>query len=985
MDLPGDVSDADTRLAGPSSDDASSLTRRVDGDREEAAAAAPVTAFASEALPAIIRARLQVRGDARLGRYLVLRVLGEGGMGIVFSAYDEELDRRVAIKVLSTRAAGGTSGRARIRREAQALARLSHPNIVQIYEVGEDNGQVYLVMEMIEGMSLRQWWRAEVRGWQEVVGRYLEAGRGLAAAHAAGLVHRDFKPDNAIVGRDGRVRVVDFGLARAGPEAAPTPSTIEMSDSGDTLTVAGTLLGTPAYMAPEQHLRQPADHRADVFAFSVALYEALYGERPFAGRGEALSRAILAGEVREAPAGSRVPAWLRRVLVRGLASDPAERWPAMEPLLAALADDPMLRRRRGIGLGALAVGAAVAGALLRPVALDAPPCEGIDAAFVGAWDEARAAALGEALLASGVPHAAGTWARARALLDAHARAIPAAAVEACEDAHVHGRHSVELADRRLACLHALEGEHAALVESLAGGGAEAVESVIAAVAALTPIDACDPAALTADRTAPPRDAVIVAEVAAVRAELARIKEMTDAGRPREVIAAAKAAIDRAEAVDYPPLHAEAHLRRALLHDKLGDHAAAEGEYTAAWWIALASDHDEVARKTASHLGRMLADEVSRLGEARVWIENAAALARRAGTTARDDLFRLRSLANLDETAGRYADARARLEEALALAVASFGADSPEATELHEGLADVLRLAGDYRRAIDHAERALAGIRALHGDDHPKLAAVYQQEGMLLDDLGEVERAEAATRRSLELLERAYGPQSPNLAFSLNDLGTGLCSRGRLDDGVAALERARDLRVTALGREHMLVTTVLYNLGSCLDALDRDDEARALYEETLAIRERLVGADHPKAAFPHLGLGELALEAGDLDRAEHHLRRALAIREQSLGPEHMRVAFPLVGLAELELRRGARAEALALAERALRLHERTTQSERELARERFAVAQALGEAPTERARARALAGQARAGYEAVGALKAEERARIDAWLADHPAP
>jgi hypothetical protein len=176
--------------------------------------------------------------------------------------------------------------------------------------------------------------------------------------------------------------------------------------------------------------------------FSVALYEALYGERPFAGRGEALSRAILAGEVREAPAGSRVPAWLRRVLVRGLASDPAERWPAMEPLLAALADDPMHRRRRGIGLGALAVGAAVAGALLRPVALDAPPCEGDRRRLrrrLGRGPRGRprrgAARIG------GPPTRAGTWARARALLDAHARAIPAAAVEACEDAHVHGRHS----------------------------------------------------------------------------------------------------------------------------------------------------------------------------------------------------------------------------------------------------------------------------------------------------------------------------------------------------------------------------------------------------------------------------------------------------------------------------------------------------------------------------------------------------------------
>ncbi len=326
-----------------------------------------------ELFSVLLRARLGSGAQTRLGRYVLLRILGEGGMGVVFSAYDEELDRRVAIKVLSVPATGGTTGRARIRREAQALAKLSHPNIVQIYEVGEEAGQIYLVMELIDGDNLRVWQQAASRSWREILGRWTEAGRGLAAAHKAGLIHRDLKPDNAILGRDGRVRVVDFGLARSGDLAEVTPSADEAHREGTTLTVAGTMLGTPAYMAPEQHLRLQVDHRADIFAFCVALHEGLYGERPFVGQGTMLAVAVASGHVREPPRGSKVPQWLRRVVRRGLRADLAERWQDMDTLLAALADDPVVRWRRFAGISALVVGAAAVGNLVGVDGSEEPP------------------------------------------------------------------------------------------------------------------------------------------------------------------------------------------------------------------------------------------------------------------------------------------------------------------------------------------------------------------------------------------------------------------------------------------------------------------------------------------------------------------------------------------------------------------------------------------------------------------------------------
>jgi WD40 repeat protein/tRNA A-37 threonylcarbamoyl transferase component Bud32 len=302
---------------------------------------------------------------ARIGRFTVLRKLGEGGMGIVHAAYDDELDRKIAIKLVRAERVDDLA-RARVLREAQAMARVSHPNVVQIYEVGVHGEQVYVAMEFVAGPTLAAaaaTWRerAQVEGrlaWAEILARYVDAGRGLAAAHAAGLVHRDFKPANAIVGDDGRVRVLDFGIARPiANEPARPRSLLEReraiasgpsspTHASTSLTRTGAQVGTPAYMSPEQFEAGNIDARSDQFSFCVALWEALYGERPFAGRdSEALLDSMYAGSVRATSSTSGVPPWLRERIRRGLALDPAERWPSMAELLDALTDDPDRRRR----------------------------------------------------------------------------------------------------------------------------------------------------------------------------------------------------------------------------------------------------------------------------------------------------------------------------------------------------------------------------------------------------------------------------------------------------------------------------------------------------------------------------------------------------------------------------------------------------------------------------------------------------------------
>ncbi|MEX1363094.1 MAG: serine/threonine-protein kinase [Nannocystaceae bacterium] len=323
VDLSSSKGLADTRI---------SMARGPDGSLE------------SRVAKAALAARLDVAdAPARptMGRFQLLRRIGSGAMGVVYEAYDRDLDRRVALKVLRPEVAArsGLAARSRMLREAQALARLRHPNVTMVYEVGSGEGDsLFIAMELVEGRTLQRWLRARGRSWREIIEVFAQAGRGLSAAHRAGLVHRDFKPDNVIVDDEGQARVVDFGLARSAGlgELLPTLDDAGASAVGMELTCTGAVLGTPAYMAPEQFGGRTVRPASDQFSFCVALFEALYGRRPFPGNDlPSLQRSLLSGK----PLGPRrgVPRALHRVLRRGLALEPRDRYRSMEALLDALA------------------------------------------------------------------------------------------------------------------------------------------------------------------------------------------------------------------------------------------------------------------------------------------------------------------------------------------------------------------------------------------------------------------------------------------------------------------------------------------------------------------------------------------------------------------------------------------------------------------------------------------------------------------------
>ena len=361
----------------PSADD-DATTRIVPGDALEGDALArvlqhrPTDHIGARRVLANLESRLLGRPAEPnvASRYVLLGQIGAGGLGVVYAAYDSELDRRVALKFLQ-RAEPGDRGRERLVREAQAMARLAHPNVVTVYDVGTIDEHVFIAMELVDGVPLSTWWRARKRSWREVRAMMVQAARGLYAAHQAGLVHRDFKPQNVLVGSDGRARVLDFGLARrtsvAEPPSAPSLQPRGAAGLHTPITATGTIMGTPAYMAPEQLGEADVGPVADQFSFCVALYEGLYGVRPF--RGEdllAVQNAIRTGNVSPPPAMGDVPAWLHRAVMRGLSPRPEDRFASMRELVEAITRDHRTRRRYWIAIALLAslLAGAATGALL---------------------------------------------------------------------------------------------------------------------------------------------------------------------------------------------------------------------------------------------------------------------------------------------------------------------------------------------------------------------------------------------------------------------------------------------------------------------------------------------------------------------------------------------------------------------------------------------------------------------------------------------
>ncbi|MFP2912698.1 serine/threonine-protein kinase, partial [Pyxidicoccus sp. 3LFB2] len=397
----------------------------------------------------------------------MLEVLGAGAMGVVYSAYDPELDRRVALKLLRAGALAleAERGRAQLMREAQAMARVSHPHVVPIYDVGTFGGQVFLAMEQVDAQTLGTWLKVTPRPWRQVLSLFIDAGQGLAAAHAAGVVHGDFKPENLLVGRDGRVHVTDFGLAHLGAPGEGRPLSLKTGPGLATESTTQSVMGgTPVYMAPEQLCDGArAGPGGDQFAFCVALYEALHGERPFAASTvRELLAEIRSGRVKPAPRGTPVPPWLRRLVVRGLSVSPMDRFSSMDALLAALQKDPAARWTRRLQVaGSVTLLLSAVGITHAVHSRRERVCAGSEQALATVWGPAQQASIEAAFLATGKPFAAAAWTRVRRTLDVYTAEWMMTRTSACEATRVRREQPEEVLARRMHCLDGRLAEVAA--------------------------------------------------------------------------------------------------------------------------------------------------------------------------------------------------------------------------------------------------------------------------------------------------------------------------------------------------------------------------------------------------------------------------------------------------------------------------------------------------------------------------------------------
>ena len=967
------------------------------------------------------------RGEM-LGRFVVTDRLGAGAMGVVLAGYDPDLDRKVAIKLLRPDVFRGQSegARARLLREAQAMAKLSHANVVTVHEVGFSDGRLFVAMELVDGGTLRDA-IGEDRPWREVLRKVLDAGSGLAAAHRAGLVHRDFKPDNVLVDREGRVKVTDFGLValaeEGGIESGGAETSGELRRLASTLTRTGAIMGTPAYMAPEQHKGGGAGRRSDQFAFCVTLYEALYGRRPFVSPDlPGLVHAVTNGELAPTPPGRRVPRWLRRIALRGLSSDPGERWPSMDALLDAIEDGLGQRRRRANFVALGAVGGAGLGLFAWQANSHSAATCATDERLAAAWDDARRDAVHGAFVDTGRSYAEDTYARVRAGLDGYAQAWAELHEEICRAKRAGASESDALLDRKMMCLDRGLARLDALTSQLSDPQGNVIDRAVRAVAALPPVSRCrDVEGLLAD-VPMPSDPAARASIGVLQTELAEAETMVRLGRYPEATEALAGIADASEA--WPWIQAEALELRGRLQFQSGDPASAEQTLQRA--VEVASKAGRTTVEARAWIGL-----VHTVGQMKLEHERALGLAeaaRMAALRAKDDSLRptlLSALGGLHKLRGEHEEALSNFEAALDSATQMIGNGSFAAGMAANNVATVHDALGQYDQAQEYYARALDIWETSLGSGHPMVAGVLNNRGLVRMEQGDYDGAQKDFEASLGIRTEAFGAGHPRTVNALNNLGTLQLYRGdlaraqsyyerayeaaskrpgdvdmsasgalenlaivhrqagRLDVAREKLEQALEMRQEALGERHHKVAEVQANIAWLLHGEERYEEALKLHREVLAVQRESFAEDHPTVAMTR---NAIAVALAALDRCEEAVpeyRRALKDSAAAMGADHPRLAEPRAALGECLVEIGQTETGIAELERALKTINDAGITGQVPIRARFALARGLwAQGETERARALASEAAALLPADPIDPETTRIGERLETWRGEH---
>ena len=912
MSDPG--SDAETRDAGPH--EPLSEAETVDAVEVQV----PVDSLAQKTAFNQVAAALFGEENAapRVDNYFLLEKLGAGAMGVVYAAYDPDLDRKVAIKLLLDpgQSDGTDPHHQRLVREARSLAQLNHPNVVTVHGVGRSERGSYVAMEYVVGQDLAEWLR-ERPSTDRVLDVFIQAGRGLAAAHQAGIVHRDFKPHNVLLGGDGVVRVADFGLARQESSATSDVAPGMKTDpaGGVELTRTGGVVGTPLYMAPEQHMGESVGPAADQFAFCASLYEGLYGEPPFEGAGlAALVEEKLSGEL-EARGKADVPRWLGKIVSRGLAPAPEDRWPDMATLIDAIEEGR--RPRRGawyLAAGAAAVGLVALVGWPESAATAPDPCTEMRAGLTAAWNDDIRARAEQAALATGLPYAEPTWSSVQRVLDDYAVEWSESREQACR-AHERAEESDELYQRRLECLDERQRQLGQVATAFTEADAQTLERAMDLVGAIDPVEGCQAPASIFMQQVRPEDPAERKKGMETLAQTDRAWSLYSLGRTKEAEEISSGLRTELDVITDLAARAEVlRLSSEFTPDKRAKIATARRGLREA-----IRSRDE---------GRVLfayGTLVTHLNFAGEWdeaieqLEMALAVCDRAESLAPDDASWLEFLNTNRGTyetlyaaalsgKGDHHGSIAHFERALELREPIKDTQPEKYIVTQNNYGEVLRKTARYEEAIDHYEHALVVAQGFHGVEHPNVAMILGNRAATLIEMGRFDRAREDIERVLTILRVKFGERHFQIGLNLFNLATIELAGGNLDRAQALAEQTESIFQEFSPAPSALVGIAMVMRGSIQRAKGNLDEAEKLGVDSVAMLRIAFPQPHELLATGLTELGTTQLERGRLTQAEATLRDALRSFEQSVGTETVTAALTKALIGHLLTQRRAYEEA-----------------------------------------------------------------------------
>lgn len=764
-----------------------------------------------------------------VGRYVILDQVGRGGMGEVYSAFDPQLDRRIALKFLR---GAGSEDAERLLEEARTLAQLSHPNVLPVFDVGTFGASTFIATEFVQGGTLREWLDQGRHEPNAAIELFITAGEGLKAAHQAGVIHRDFKPSNVLLGDDGRVRVADFGVAKRTGFEKHGRSSDGQEDSADSWTADGSVSGTPGYMSPEQIRGEDQDARTDQFSFACALYEALTGARPFESislkrRLESIENADFSSLASVKGLSERSRSAIRRML----AFDRDSRFDDMEQALSTLSPTSAQRRWWMATAASLAVAIAAAGVAIWQGSKDEPValCLGGGERIASVWNDNRRDLLNEVFADTPEP----VWQSAQSHLDTYADEWNEAYTQSCEATHVLGEQSAQLLDHSMSCLDGRLAELSAAVDLFAEGETADRLNAVRVTGQLSPVSACTnrERLLAADPL--PERPEERAVYNRLRDAVAQTKVLMDGRRYETVIEDGTRFADEAREAGFLATESVARNLVGDAMERLGQVEEAKGSYLRGIVAGIQGGSNERAARAAAGI----AWPVSRLGESKralEWLELAQALMH---SVPHDPLLEAHvhtALSTVYQELADYEKSIQHAEQAYQIELQNRGLDHLKTASSYANLGNAKRFLGDFEGMIEHTRAAIEVFEPKLGFKHRDTLQLYTNLAGVLTELDRAKEALPIMLRTREAMVELYGPDNLETAFQNINLGAGFAGVGRHEEAVSAYQDSIDGFSKNLPEGHIYFAYAFNGAAASMLALERNSEALEMIQPAWSI-------------------------------------------------------------------------------------------------------------------------------------------------------